>query len=84
MQLNHKETITTIPRFILSSIILIVSLNIFNHILPVNSSSRLVQLLNLAISGIICGGIYLIINLKNIQTILPSRILEKLHIKKEQ
>ena len=31
MHLNHKETITTIPRFILSTIVLILSLNIFNQ-----------------------------------------------------
>ena len=84
MRLNHKETILTIPRFILSAIVLILSLNIFNQVLPVDSSSRLVQLLNIAISGVICGGIYLIINFKSIKTILPNKILEKLHIKTDK
>ena len=81
MNLNHKEILKAIPRFILSAIILILSLSIFNKILPVNSSSRLIQLLNVVISGVVSGGIYLIINFKNIKTILPQKILDKLHIK---
>ena len=81
MHLNYKETIQTIPRFIISVVILIVSLNIFNKILPVDSTNRLIQLLNIIISGIISGGIYLLINYKSIKTILPKKILDKLHIK---
>lgn len=81
MNLNHKETIMTLPRFILSAIVLVLSLSLFNKILPVDSTNRLIQLLNLALSGIISGGIYLIINFKSIKTILPNRILQKFHIK---
>lgn len=81
INLNHQETLKSIPRFILSAIILILSLSIFNKILPVNSPSRLIQLLNVVISGLVSGGIYLIINFKSIKTILPQKILNKLHIK---
>ena len=81
MKLNHTETIRTIPKFILSVIILAITLNIFNQILPINSTSKLVQLINILISGIVGGGIYLIINFKNIKTILPQKIINKLHIK---
>lgn len=81
MHLNHKEALLAIPKFILSIIILIISLSLFNNILPTDSTNRLVQLLNLAISGIISGGIYLIINWNNIKTILPAKILNKLPIK---
>lgn len=81
MNLNIQETLKAIPRFIISTIILIFSLNLFNKILPIDTTNRLIQLLNLAISGIICGGIYLIINFKSIKTILPKKILDKLHIK---
>ena len=81
MNLNHQETLKSIPRFIISVIILITSLNIFNHILPINTTSRVIQLLNILISGVISGGIYLVINWKNIETILPQKILNKLHIK---
>ena len=81
MKLNYKETLQSIPRFILSATILIFMLNIFNQILPVDSSNRLIQLLNIAISGLISGGIYIIINFKNLKTILPNKILDKIHIK---
>ena len=81
MNINHQEIIKAIPRFILSVIILILSLSIFNKILPVNSSSRLIQLLNVLITGLVTGGIYLIINFKSIKTILPKKILDKLQIK---
>lgn len=82
IKLNHIETIKAIPKFILSVIILVISLNIFNQILPTDSNNRLVQLLNIAISGIICGGIYILINFKNIKTILPQKLIDKLPIKK--
>lgn len=81
MNLNHQETLQSVPRFIVSTIILLVSLNLFNQILPVDSSNRLIQLINIFISGVISGGIYLAINFKTIKTILPNKLLKKLHIK---
>ena len=81
MNLNHKETIQTIPRFIVSIIILIITLNIFNNILPISTNSRIIQLLNAIISGTVSGGIYLLINLKSIKTIIPKKLIEKLNIK---
>lgn len=81
IHLNYKETIKSIPRFIISIAILILTLNIFDKILPTESTNRIVQLINLSISGIISGGIYLIINFQSIKTILPNKILQKLHIK---
>lgn len=82
MKLNYKETLESIPRFVLSSILLIVMLRIFKHILPIDSPSRLVQLFNIMISGIVCGGTYIIINFKSICSILPNKFLKKLKIVK--
>ena len=79
MKLDYKETIHSIPRFVLSSIILIIMLEGFKYILPINSTSRLTQLLNLAVSGIVCGGIYLLINFKSIVSILPDKFSKKLN-----
>ena len=50
----------------------------FNKILPTNSYSKLVQLFNLAVSGIVCGATYLIINYKHIKQLLPSKIVNKI------
>lgn len=78
MEFNYKETLKTIPRFIISVIVLVIMLFGFNKILPTNSSSRLLQVFNLAISGIVCGGVYLLINFKHIKDLLPQKILKKL------
>lgn len=80
MQFNYKETIKTIPRFIISMLILIPMIFIFNTILPIESTSRFIQIINLSISGIVCGGVYLFINFKHIKVLLPEKILKKLKI----
>ncbi|MBQ2872939.1 MAG: polysaccharide biosynthesis protein [Bacilli bacterium] len=80
MKFNYTETIKSIPRFIVSLIILLVMLFIFNKILPIDNPNRLVAIINLVISGIFCGGIYLLINFKQIKVLLPEKILKKLKI----
>lgn len=80
MHLSYKETIKTIPRFIISSIILILMLRVFKTFLPVDSPRKLTQLINLAITGITCGGMYILINFKSIIGILPEKLAKKLNI----
>lgn len=80
MHLNYKETIASIPRFILSTIVLIIMLEIFKMLLPVNSSSKLIQFTNIIITGLVCGGTYILINFKSIISILPEKIANKLKI----
>ena len=81
MKLDYKETFEALPKFILSTITLVIMLEIFKLILPVDSPSRMVQLCNIAISGIVCGGTYLAINFKGIMGILPSKFSKKLKIR---
>jgi O-antigen/teichoic acid export membrane protein len=80
MEFNYKETIKSIPRFIISLIILIPMIYIFNKILPIQNSGRMMQIVNLAVSGIACGGIYLLINFKHIKVLLPEKLLKKLKL----
>lgn len=80
MHIDYKETLLTIPRFILSTVLLIVILTIFKTILPIDNPNRLIQLVNILLSGIVGGGIYLLINFKSIKTILPPKLLKKLGI----
>ena len=82
MHLNYKETIKSIPRFIISSIILIVMLEVFKSFLPINSESRMTQLINILITGITCGGTYILINYKSILSILPEKLVCKLKLSK--
>ena len=51
---------------------------IFNKILPINNPNRLVQVINLIVSGIVCGGVYLLINFKHLKVLLPKKILNKI------
>ena len=80
IHLDCKETVIAIPKFIISVVILVIILKIFNSILPIDSSNKLVQFINILISGIVSGGIYLLINFKSICSILPPKILNRLHI----
>lgn len=83
MNLDYKETFKAIPRFVLSSIVLIVMLEVFKTILPISNGGRLVSLVNIMISGIVCGGTYLLINFKSIVSILPEKLVNKLNLKGE-
>lgn len=78
MKFNYQETIKLIPRFLISTTILIITLKLFNIILPIDNPSRLIQVFNLAIAGIVSGGIYLLINFKYIKDLLPRKLLNKL------
>ena len=83
MNLDYKETFKAVPRFILSSIVLVAMLLIFKRILPISNDGRLVSLVNIMISGIVCGGTYLLINFKSIISILPEKLVNKLKLKGE-
>lgn len=80
MNLNYRESLSALPRTLLSCAILIL-LGIGLHaVLPTDSHSRLVQLFNIAVSGIVLGGVYLALNLKLLKTVLPEKLLKKLHL----
>ena len=75
MHLNYGDTIKAIPRFILSVVVLIVMFKGFKTILPIDNPSRMIQVFNLAITGIVCGIVYLLINFKYLKEILPNKIV---------
>lgn len=78
IKLNYYETIKVIPRLIFSLLLIISGTFIFNKILPVSSQSRMIQIINILVSGSIIGGIYLVFNYQYIKEILPTAILNKL------
>ena len=80
MNINFTETLKILPRFLISVMVLIGLGIVFNMILPTDSSSRIMQIVNIAVSGIVCGGVYLLINLKELKTVLPEKLLKKLHL----
>ena len=77
---SYKETAKELPRAALSCLLLL-GLGITMHlVLPTDSHSRLTQLFNVAVSGVVLGGVYVIINRKTIGTILPERLAKKLKL----
>lgn len=80
MSLNFKETFSALPRAIISIAVMIGVGIACRQFLPVTSNSTAIQIVNIAISGILCGGIYLVLNFKTLKTILPPKLLKKLHL----
>ncbi len=80
MSFKYHETIKTIPRFIISIIVLIVTISLLKIVLPIDSPNRLIQVINLLITGLISLGSYLLINFKYLKEILPQKVLKKLHL----
>ena len=80
MKINYRDTVAVVPRFVISIIVLIFVLTVFKNILPIDSHSRLIQLFNILVSGCISLGVYFIINVKSIMTILPNKIVKKLKL----
>ncbi len=76
----YKETFSCLPRAILSFAVMLVLGVLLRFILPIDSASRIVSVFNIAVSGVVLGGTFLILNLKTIKTILPERLLKKLHL----
>ena len=77
MHLQYHETLAALPRFLLSAVVLIVVLALFRKILPIHSTSRMIQLLNIAVAGVVSGGPYLAINFRNVMSVLPPKISKK-------
>lgn len=81
IKFHYQETIKIIPRLLIS-ILLMIALGMgINKILPINSTSRIMQIINLMISAVVLFGTYLLINFNNIKEILPNSILKRLKIK---
>jgi O-antigen/teichoic acid export membrane protein len=74
----YKETFKAVPRFLISAFILVGMLQFFRYFLPCESQNKILQIGILALAGICCGGVYLLINFKSLGDILPEKITRKL------
>ncbi len=78
MDFKYRETLITVPRFLISVAVMLFLLWVGRTLLPTDSKNKLIQITNLGITGIVCAAIYLLINFKNLQDILPEKIKNKL------
>ena len=62
---NYDATFKRLPKYIVSWIVFVLSIEMFKLIVPINLSGRLIQMPILSLFGIVSFGIYLVINYKN-------------------
>ena len=79
MQITFSDTLKALPRAVISYGILILLCIVFNKVLGI-PDTRIKSIIYIIISGVIAGGIYLVINLKELKTILPEKLIKKLHL----
>jgi len=80
MSLSFKETLKSLPRAVISIAVMILVGIGCRQFLPIESTSTAIQIINIAVSGVLCAGVYLVLNFKTLKTILPPKILKKLHL----
>ena len=84
---EYNDTLNTLPKYLISWIIFIISIELLKIIIPTNLTNRLLQIPILCIFGIISFIIYLFINYKNnnLQKVFGpklNKILKKLKLVK--
>ena len=82
MNFSYKETIKLIPRSILNIVILIIVDLLLSQVLNIDSSNRLIQIMNICILGIVTVPIYIYLSKDNLVDVLPPKISRILKIKK--
>lgn len=78
MNISYSETLKTIPRVLLSLAEMFAVMFLLKFVLPTDSPSRLMQIVNIAVTGVLGGGVYIIINRRQLGQILPEKIAKKL------
>jgi len=73
---NYNETFKILPKCIINVIILIIVDLVISLIIPINSPSRIIQLLNILALAIIEIPLYFILNKKYFKEILPEKLLK--------
>ncbi len=83
MKINYRETLRTIPRVLISLVVFAGTVLLLKQVLHFDETSRIMQVLNIAVTGIIGGVVYLIINRKELAEILPEKIAKILRFGKK-
>ena len=81
--IRFRETLRIIPRALFSLLAAGLLTAVLQQFLPVATSSQLLQLVNLAATGVLYAGIYLLLNFRAVCDVLPERIAAKLQPRKK-
>lgn len=80
-ELRYSDTLKALPRALLSIAAALAAGIALRLILPVESTSKLIQILNIAACGAVSGGVYIALSFRQLKSVLPEKLLKKLHIK---
>jgi len=78
LKFNYKETIKILPKTLIDILIVVIINILLLSILPTESGSRLKEIFNICVLGIVTVPIYLILNRNCLKEILPEKVLNML------
>lgn len=78
LKFNYNETLRILPKTLINIIIVVIIDLLLSMILPTESTSRMIQIFNICVLGIVTVPIYLILNKNCLREILPEKILKYL------
>jgi len=78
LNFNYKDTLKILPKSILNIFILVIVDILLSLILPINSTSRLIQIINICILAIVTIPLYFILNRQSLKEILPDKFIKLL------
>ena len=78
-----RRTLAMVPKTLLSLLIVAALTILLQQLLPVGSDSRLVQIFNLAVTGLVFAGVFLLLNFRALCEVLPERLVARLPFAKK-
>lgn len=78
LKFSFNDTLKTLPRTLFNIIVVIIVDLLLSMILPMESTSRFVQIFNICILGIVTVPLYLVLSKNYLKEVLPEKILKLL------
>ena len=78
LKFSFNDTLKTLPRTLFNIIVVIIVDLLLSMILPMESTSRFVQIFNICILGIVTVPLYLVLSKNYLSEVLPEKILKLL------
>lgn len=78
LKFKYNDTLKILPKTLINIIIVIIIDLLLSKFLPIESTSRIIQIFNVCVLGIVTVPVYLILNRNCLREILPEKILKYL------
>lgn len=80
LALSLGETLRALPRALISLAVTLAAGLVLRHFLPTENPSKLIQIVNILVCGLVCAGVYLALSFKALKSVLPPKLLKRLHL----